>query len=146
MSTTYFIEISKDYGYSWEEHLGPLGGSREEIKERLLAVRKESADSGNDRRKIRFRINPIIPERPDPELAYIAAWIAGFEAGKAELLAWLNENYIGREFENMNAPVAKVEFHCSNIRIGFLDKETPPNTNVNMYHKLSELGQIKFKK
>jgi hypothetical protein len=142
----YFLEHSEDYGYSWSQYTAPTFCSSEEIKAELVDARKKSLDNGGDCRKMRFRINVVEPTRPAPELAYIDAWIAGFESGKAELLAWLSENYIGREFENMNAPVAKVEFHCSNIWIGFLDKETPPNTNVNMYHKLSELGQIKFKK
>jgi hypothetical protein len=145
MSSTYSILVSEDYGYSWEKTAANDIKSREEAIAELARFREIHPKKN---RKIRYMIDEILPERPDPEFAYVVSWLEAFETGKAELVKWLNENYIGREFEGMNAAVAKAEFHSAYadgiVWVGFFNEKTPPD--VNMYYKLSDLEQIKFKK
>lgn len=139
----YFLEHSEDYGYSWSQYTAPAFCSREDIKAELADARKKSLDNGGDRRKMRFRINVVEPTRPLPELAFVDSWLEAFETGKNELVKWLNENYVGRKFEDVDTPIVRVEFHSAsdgNVWVGFFDK-----TDVNMYYKLTDLKNIKFK-
>lgn len=104
----YYLEISEDYGHSWEKLTVPEVCSREEIKELLLQMRKASADNGDDQRKVRFRINIIEPPRAAPKLEFVDAWLAALDTGIESLTSWLEENYINRTISMDDTPEHKV--------------------------------------
>jgi hypothetical protein len=108
MSDQYYLEISENYGHSWEKLTVPEVCSKEEIKELLLQMRKASADNGDDQRKVRFRINIIEPLRAAPKLEFVDAWLAALDTGIESLTAWLEENYINRTISMNDTPEHKV--------------------------------------
>jgi hypothetical protein len=94
--TKYFLEISWDSSFSWSQYTAPAVCSVEEIKKQLADTRKEYIANGHSKRKPRFRINLIEPERPLPELVFVDSWLEGLSQGYNSLLSWLNDNYVGR--------------------------------------------------
>ena len=150
MSEKFYIEKSEDYGYSWERHTTDYCCSRDEIKQVLLDYRESLAEAGGNRRKTRFRINLIEPERTAPELAYVASWCAGLHTGLRELIHWLEENYKGRKVEyggdtvkviGANASLSGVSMHddpAKSIDVFLWD------LGNNITIKLSELKNLKL--
>jgi len=108
MNDKYYLEISEDYGHSWEKLTVPEVCSKEEIKELLSQMRKASIDNGDDQRKVRFRINIIEPLRAAPKLEFVDAWLAALDTGIERLTAWLEENYINRTISMNDTPEHKV--------------------------------------
>jgi hypothetical protein len=140
MSATFEIQKSLDYGHSWETILKDID-SRENALAELARFREINPKSN---RKIRYRIDEIQPIRPDPELAYIDAWISGFTQGREALLCWLNENYVGRAIEGMDPTIARADFFIIHER-GLVQFFGRDSDNVYVTYRLQELKNIKFK-